>query len=505
MICLLILQTLESSHPGDVPFFVETGTSVEETVTVQPEQYSSAVEISQSTENRPFSEPKSIFREHHPLEVVSESPSTTTQAKMEEKAKEHVILDPAHPQKLPHEDKPVFPFEDNNLVSENCDSNDSQLHRTSITEAELKTTHSSSECSPQDNGEAKCAKKAEITELFYGSVESVRPAGNAEKRFNVQKVEESALDQEQEIPMKSTAVDEKHDESTSLTKDNSASPKSVTEQKLSNESVQRGMLSRSDLLSPLEQMTDLRKQEFSDLHVGHKVLLAPSECQEEQRDFEVNHLRKNSDKLELVPSAIPSQWPECPTYGFQPVNDSVSQEQSLTTVESHLTSEELAKEEQKPECVWPSENVSTTIALIENTSAVLSKNEVVQGRFVVSSTSARPLTPCVDQNKPAVQTVEVTLQDFVTAGVTPSITPSSSLESLNSVGSQAGILSTHASSSSPQTTPPEVNTIVNQLVASCKEAGKKQIGLGEAPSEGVRSQTGKQDGDQGKLPSDQVW
>ena len=153
--------------------------------------------------------------------------------------------------------------------------------------------------------------------------------------------------------------------------------------------------------------------------------------------------------------------PEMPSNVFVTVDNSNSEEQILqrdTKFEAGLSSEELHCEKFKAESVDSLDNeLTTSVVAAKLLIAPQSACEFVQGRYIVSVSSGRPETPSSDtseQAKPPIQAVEITPQDVTNKVGThsvPLLTLSSSLESLNSVGSQQGGHLMHLFSGSPQT------------------------------------------------------
>ena len=153
--------------------------------------------------------------------------------------------------------------------------------------------------------------------------------------------------------------------------------------------------------------------------------------------------------------------PEMPSNVFVTVDNSNSEEQILqrdTKFEAGLSSEELHCEKFKAESVDSSDNeLTTSVVAAKLLGAPQSACEFVQGRYIVSVSSGRPETPSSDtseQAKPPIQAVEITPQDVTNKVGTHSVallTLSSSVESLNSVGSQQGGHLMHLFSGSPQT------------------------------------------------------
>ena len=118
-------------------------------------------------------------------------------------------------------------------------------------------------------------------------------------------------------------------------------------------------------------------------------------------------------------------------------------------------------------------------------------SEFVKGRFTIRTTGGRPGTPSSDQSKPE---NEITLQDinsYRSALSTPSLTPSSSMESLNSVGSQqsSGQQSAPAwmSASCPQTAENAPANAAYLLLGPSKEGTRKQSWQSDSSCESLTS------------------
>ena len=222
-------------------------------------------------------------------------------------------------------------------------------------------------------------------------------------------------------------------------------------------------------------------------------------------NFEVQASKAGVNGLQIVPTSS-SNRPPTPTYAFRPVDNSNSEEQVLpqhtVKFESQISGEELNADKPKVESVVSSDDELQISAPTEKEGVLPSVSEFVQGRFIVSASSDRPDTPSsetLDQAKPPLQPVEITLQDVTTAagiGSNSSLTPSSSMESLNSVGSQPGLQNMHTFSSSPQTILPEGQSSTNLVTVSNKDQARKNGGPNDLLNDVSRQSLGKQEGDQ---------
>ena len=115
---LLMLQSLESPHPREIPFFVDgTATTRKmDTVASQAENELALSEISQPDEKQSTVSEQKPNSPEQPTEVSQAQPASVPPlTKAEEKARQPVVLNPVPHQQVqqPHENKPVSAVEDN--------------------------------------------------------------------------------------------------------------------------------------------------------------------------------------------------------------------------------------------------------------------------------------------------------------------------------------------------------------------------------------------------------
>lgn len=497
-----------------MPFFVDsTATAKVETTPALPEKETSVSEASQQDEKQP-----AVFdqKSNSPEQSPDGSPIQVT-TKAEEKARQPVVLNPVtHQQVLqPQEGKPVPP-----LAAEES----AKLPLKS--DLDLAKEIASNELSSVPSQPVSTQNKGLVrTPSPVDSVESVvPPSGTTKRRFIVKKVEDPVLNSSSSSELKlenketelavntsSNANISSRSEvaSDSSKSDISTQPESEPEQKLSGEAVlPHGNLSTSQQISgnanTLQQgQNDVLKSDIQPL-----MPASPSGDQL-QINFEIETSKVNGEQLQLESASSPR--PQTPTYAFHPVDNSISDEQALPhnfKFESQLSGEEQNVDKPKSESVASSDDELTANTPTEKSGAPPHVSEFVQGRFIVSMSSDRIETPLLEnseQVKPPVHPVEITLQD-VTGAVgsdsIPSLTPSSSMESLNSVGSQTGAQNAHSFSSSPQTILPEGQSSTNLATVANKDQARKNSGQSDLLNDGVKQV--KQEGEQGRQTSEQV-
>ena len=297
-------------------------------------------------------------------------------------------------------------------------------------------------------------------------------------------------------------------------KDNSIHPETASVQEPSGEEVSQVKLQEGKSLSPVRQdAVDPSTPEHDHSYVQKEENDLPtaalSDGEPLNMHFEVHASKTSGEPLRF--DGKNNSRPETPTYGFHPVDSSDSGKPAISNdfkFETQLSGEELTADKQKAESVVSSDDELALSASVEKSGAQPSKSEFVQGRFIVSISTNRPETPISDkleQVKPTpVQPMEITLQD-VTAAVgsvsVPSLTPSSSMESLNSVGSHSGVQTSLAFSSSPQTVIAEGPVFTTMAGGSNKDLPRKNSGQSDLI---IDAKMVKQDGEQSKQSSEQV-
>lgn len=274
-----------------------------------------------------------------------------------------------------------------------------------------------------------------------------------------------------------------------------------TREKLSNKDSASSSQQEAASTAPLE---DQRLDEKSDIELPSRSL---HDYGEMQMSFDIQ-VSKEGEQLQTIPYTNSSR-PQTPTYAFHPVDNSNSEEGSFplrqVKFESQISGEDLNPDKHKVESVASSDDELSIGAPNEKVRATSSVSEFVQGRFTISASSDRPYTPLsetLDNARPLLPSqapLDVTLSDMTTAAVmgsVPSLTPSSSMESLNSVGSQPGAMISHTSSSSPQTTPLEGQGSNSPSAACNKDPVRKNSGQSDLLNDGARHLLAKQEGEQ---------
>ena len=450
-------------------------------------------------------------------------PTQPVPTRAEEKARQPVVLNPVPHQQVqqPQENKPVSTAEESTNM---CQDSAESVEVTLKLDQDLVHDMSGKEPRPITPQPA-CAGSssqtaADAVTQSYGtdrtqspvdSLKSVdQPSGVSKKRFTVRKVEDPVLsngpseiksENNEPVPPSilntcNNAGTDSETEVTSnlLNKDISRKPESEPNQELCDELVLH------DRLSPSQQVV----VDKSGLEPAPSSLLDGEQI---QISFEVQVSKANGEQLQIVPTTS-SFRPQTPTYAFHPVDNSISDcEQAFprhnVKFESQISGEELNEDKPKVESVVSSDDELQTSAPTEIGVPSSTIREFVQGRFIVSMSNDRPDTPSSetsDQAKPALQTVEITLQDVTSAagmGSIPSLTPSSSMESLNSVGSQPGVQNMHTFSSSPQTILPDGQGSTGNLAAALnKDPARKNSGPSDLLNDSARQSLGKLEGEQ---------
>ena len=297
-------------------------------------------------------------------------------------------------------------------------------------------------------------------------------------------------------------------------KDNAIHPETASVLEPSGEEVSQVKLQERKSLSPVKQdAVDPSTPEHGHSYVQKEENDLPTAALSDGEPLNM-HCEVHASKTSGEPLQFDGKnnsRPETPTYGFHPVDSSVSGKPAISNefkFETQLSGEELTADKQKAESVVSSDDELGLSASVEKSGAPPSKSEFVQGRFIVSVSTNRPETPISDkleQVKPTpVQPMEITLQD-VTAAVgsvsVPSLTPSSSMESLNSVGSHSGVQTSLAFSSSPQTVIAEGPVLTTMAGGSNKDSQRKNSGQSDLI---IDAKMVKQDGEQSKQSSEQV-
>ena len=498
-----------------------------EVASSQPENEIPVCEISQPDEKQStltVSEQK-VDSSEQPPDVVSQAQQASLPAKAEEKAKQPVVLNPVPHQQVqqPQENKPASTADGNTNMGKDSASVDAELKtgHDLILEMGLMEPQSVSEESGSQTA-TNSSTQSDRTETAHSPVSMLQsvipPTGATKKRFTVRKVEDRILNiaptsesklgnNEPEPPAVNTRSNtDKKPENEHIP----GKPESELQQELSDDAaVLHTNLEREEQVCLAQQVagdTSSSKQncdtEKSDIGQSSSTL---HEGEQLEINFEVQASKAGVNCLQVIRTSS-TYRPPTPTYAFRPVDNSSSEDHALprNTVkfESQISGEELYPGKPKVESVLSSDDELPASAPTEKEGVSSSVSEFVQGRFIVSASSDRPDTPSSetsDQAKHPLQPLEITLQDVKTAagmGSNPSLTPSSSMESLNSVGSQPGLQYVHAFSSSPQTILPEGQSSSNLVAGSHKDQVRKNSGPSDLPSDISRQSFGKQEADQ---------
>lgn len=504
-----------------------------EAASSQPENELPVSEISQPDEKQStltVSEQKADSPEQPP-DAVSQGQQTSVQTKAEEKAKQPVVLNPVPHQQVqqPQENKPGSTVEGSTSMGKESASVEAELKtgQDLVQEMGLKeprpVTPQSASAETSSQTAAKSATQSDRTETTQSPVNILQsvlpPPGVTKKRFTVRKVEdpvlnsgpssESKLENNEPGPpsfLNTSSNTDRNSENENIPMKPESEPQL---QELSDDAVLLADLGRKERLCLSQQVagdTSSSKQNchFDKSDIG-LLSSALHEGEQPEINFEVQPSKAGVNGLQIVRTSS-SYRPPTPTYAFRPVDNSSSEEQALpqhtVKFESQISGEELNADKPKVESVVSSDDELPISAPTEKEGVPSSVSEFVQGRFIVSAPSDRPDTPSSetsDQAKPPLQPVEITLQDVTTAagmGSISSLTPSSSMESLNSVGSQPGLQFMHASSSSPQTILPEGQSSTNLVTVSNKDQARKNSGPNDLLNDISRQSLGKQEGDQ---------
>jgi len=499
-----------------------------EVASPQPENELPVSEISQPDEKQStltVSEQK-VESPEQPPDVVSLAQQASLPAKAEEKAKQPVVLNPVPHQQVqqPQENKPVSTAEGNTNMGKDSAS----------VEAELKTGQDlvqemglmeplpltpkpvSEETSSQTA--ANSATQSDRIETAHSPVSMLQsvipPPGATKKRFTVRKVDDPVLNV---VPSSESKLENNEPEPPSFVNTSSNTdqnsecehiprkPESESQQELSDDAaVLHAHLEREEQLCLTQQVAGDTSSSKQNCHADKSDIGQSSSALHEGEQWEKTS-KADVNCLQIIRTSS-TYRPPTPTYAFRPVDNSSSEDQALprNTVkfESQISGEELNPGKPKVESVLSSDDELPVSAPAEKEGVSSFVNEFVQGRFIVSASSDRPDTPSSessDQAKHPLQPVEITLHDVTTAagmGSNSSLTPSSSMESLNSVGSQPGLQYVHAFSSSPQTILPEGQSSNNLVTGSNKDQVRKNSGPNDLLNDISRQSLGKQEGDQ---------
>ena len=497
----------------------------------QPENELPISEISQPDEKQStltVSEQK-VESPEQPPDVVSQAQQASLPAKAEEKAKQPVVLNPVPHQQVQHpqENKPVSTAEGNTNMGKDSASVEAELkagqdliQETVLMEPQPVTPQLVSEEASSQTA-ANSTTRSDRTETAHSPVsmlQSVVPLPEAtKKRFTVRKVEDPALTSESKLENNEPEPPSFVNTSSSTNKKSESEhipikPESEPQQELSDDAaVLRANLDREEQLCLTQQVAGDANKSKQNCHVdksdvGQSSSSALHEDEQLEINFEVQASKVGVDCLQIIRTSS-TYRPPTPTYAFRPVDNSSSEDQAFprNTVkfESQISGEELNPGKPKAESVLSSDDELSVSAPTEKEGVLSSVSEFVQGRFIVSASSDRPDTPSSsessDQAKHPLQPVEITLQDVTTSagmGSNSSLTPSSSMESLNSVGSQPGLQYVHAFSSSPQTILPDGQSSSNLVTGPNKDQVRKHSGPNDLLNDISRQALGKQEVDQ---------
>lgn len=461
--------------------------------TSQPDEKQSAV--SDEKPNSPEQSPD-----------VSSNQATSVPTKTDEKARQPVVLNPVLQQqvKQPQEDKLVSPADSDYEVGA------VKQHLVACTLQQLST-----ESTMQDK------RIDSVNQSPVDCVVSVvSPSGNMKKRFTVKKVEDPVLNSNSFSEFKlennetgpSAAVYANSNTGVTsfaeMISDHSSHDISAQPETELKQEVEKAVLQGKETLEIAGDTNNLQ-QGHDDILKGGTELLTPAVSGNEQLQIKFKNQTSRTNGEQLQFESTSSSRPQTPTYAFHPLGDAISDEQSSQhhcKFESQLSGEELNSDKPKSDSVASSDDELTTSVSTMKSGAPPSGSEYIQGRFIVSVSSGRPETPLSEtseQGKPP--PVEITLQDVTGAVGTdsvPSLTPSSSMESLNSVGSQPGGQSAQSFSSSPHTILPEGQSSTSQASVSNKEPARKNSGQSDILNDTTKLV--KQDGEQGRQSNEQV-
>lgn len=507
-----------------MPFFVDSAIGGKPEAVSAPTEKRTASEPSQQV----GSEQKSVVNTHEQSSDTTPV-QTTSSSKVEEKTRQPVVLNPVPPQqvKQPQEEKAVSVEEVSEKAAQPEVKSDLDVSKEQTAQEPRPITPQ-----PVETGNDTQSKVSERSQSPVDTVSSaVPPSGNIKTRFTVKKVEDPVLKSssppeakpenkeiESVLPVKTSSIVDKssHTEVASHkpNKDNSIHPETASVQEPSGEEVSQVKLKERKSLSPVKQdAVDPSTPEHAHSYVRKEENDLPTAAVSDgellNMHFEVHASKTSGEPLQF--DGKNNSRPETPTYGFHPVDSSVSGKPAISNdfkFETQLSGEELTADKQKAESVVSSDDELALSASVEKSGAPPSKTEFVQGRFIVSVSTNRPETPISDkleQVKPTPeQPMEITLQD-VTAAVgsvsVPSLTPSSSMESLNSVGSHSGVQTSLAFSSSPQTVIGEGPVLTTMAGGSNKDLPRKNSGPSDLI---IDAKMVKQDGEQSKQSSEQV-
>lgn len=494
-----------------------------DTVPAQAENELAVSEISQPDEKQSTVSEQKPNSPEQPTEVFQAQPASVPSTKAEEKARQPVVLNPVPHQQAqkPQENKPVSAAEENTNTCKDSESFEAALKTDQDLVKEIGTKEprpktpqaASLETSSQTVADSATQNdRIERSQSPVNSLQSVLPPpGPTKRRFTVRKVEDPALNSmpssevqfENNTPEQPSVLDTcSNTERNCENEDISRKPESELNQELSDDVVLHEKLTGKESLCPSGQVagdtTNSKQHHHVETSDTGPTLTALHEVEQRQINFEGQASTAGGKRLQIEPTSS-SCRPPTPTYAFHPVDNSVPDEQALpqhnVKFESQISGEELNADKPKVECVVSSDDELPISAPTEK--------EGVLGRFIVSTPSDRPNTPSFDtsdQAKPPLQPVEITLQDVTTAvgmGSNASLTPSSSVESLNSVGSQPGVQYMHAFSSSPQTILPDGQSSSNIVTVSTKDQARKNSGPNDnVLIDGSRQSLGKQEGEQ---------
>lgn len=516
-----------------MPFFVDSAIGGKPETVSAPTEKRTASEPSQQV----GSEQKSVVNTHE--QSSDTTVQTTSSSKAEEKTRQPVVLNPVPPQqvKQPQEEKAVSVEEVSEKAAQPEKKSDLDVSKEQTAQEPRPITPQPVET--ENDTQSKVSKRSQSPVDTVSSV--VPPSGNIKTRFTVKKVEDPVLKSssspeakpenkenepvkpenkeiESVLPVKTSSIVD----TSSLTevashkpnKDNSIHRETASVQEPSGEEVSQVKLPQRKSLSPVKQdAVDPSTPEHGHSYVQREENDLPTAAVSDgellNMHFEVHASKTSREPLQFDGKNI--SRPETPTYGFHPVDSSVSGKPAISNdfkFETQLSGEELTADKQKAESVVSSDDELSLSASVEKSGALPSKSEFVQGRFIVSVSNNRPETPISDkleQVKPTpVQPMEITLQD-VTAAVgsvsVPSLTPSSSMESLNSVGSHSGVQTSLAFSSSPQTVIAEGPVLTTMAGGSIKDLPRKNSGQSDLI---IDAKMVKQDGEQSKQSGEQV-
>ena len=347
--------------------------------------------VSAPTEKRTASEPsqqvgseqKSVVNTHEQSSDTTPV-QTTSSSKVEEKTRQPVVLNPVPPQqvKQPQEEKAVSVEEVSEKAAQPEVKSDLDVSKEQTAQEPRPITPQ-----PVETGNDTQSNVSERSQSPVDTGSSaVPPSGNIKTRFTVKKVEDPVLKSsspsevkqenkenepvkpenkeiESVLPVKTSSIVDKssHTEVASHkpNKDNSIHPETASVQELSGEEVSQVKLKERKSLSPVKQdAVDPSTPEHAHSYVQKEKndlpTAAVSDGEPLNMHFEVHASKISSEPLQF--DGKNNSRPETPTYGFHPVDSSVSGKPAISNdfkFETQLSGEELTADKQKQSQLSP--------------------------------------------------------------------------------------------------------------------------------------------------------